>query len=159
MQLEFVFLADRPELASVISEWYEAQWQMPQEYTRAHLSGKMQKQVPLQVVGLLDGRPVTTAGIYDEVGLTRAEPRFRKLGPWLALVYTVPDLRGKGLGAEICEHMDGVAAGLGLPEYFLFTMTAERLYVRLGWKEIERVAYKSNTAVVMKKRLGAPNDL
>ncbi len=81
------------------------------------------------------------------------EPQFNIYGPWLALVYTTTENRNKGYGALLCEKIEEHAKELKLKEIYLFTHTAESLYIRLGWTPFERLAIKDINIVVMKKEL------
>jgi predicted GNAT family acetyltransferase len=69
------------------------------------------------------------------------------------LVYTLPEYRGRGYGAMLCEEIQGRSKELGTKQLYLFTHTAESLYKRLGWEELERIALKGKDIAVMKKEL------
>ena len=101
----------------------------------------------------LDNIPVTTGGLYNHVGLINKEPRFEIYKNWLALVYTLPDMRHKGFGALICNYIHDYSKKLGVKEMHLYTDTAERLYERLGWNVLERLFVDKRNIVVMKKDL------
>jgi GNAT superfamily N-acetyltransferase len=109
----------------------------------------------------VDDLPIATGGIYNHVSLLDKEPRFREHKHWLALVYTVPEFRGKGVGADLCGYIEQHAQTLGLEQIHLFTHTAERLYKRLGWQELERLRAGEKDIVVMQKFFSedTPNDL
>lgn len=47
---------------------------------------------------------------------------------WLALVYTKPENRGKGLCALICNYIQDHSKKLGLKRIYLFTHTA-KIYI------------------------------
>jgi N-acetylglutamate synthase-like GNAT family acetyltransferase len=102
---------------------------------------------------LLDGSPIATGGVYHHVGLLDAMPRLKEFQPWLALVYTLPEHRGKGYGASLCEEIQAQAKTMGTTDLFLFTYTAESLYKRLGWQQLERVELKGKDIAVMKREL------
>ncbi len=87
------------------------------------------------------------------MGLLDIEPGFKQYGPWLALMYTVPSFMGKGIGTYLCKSLDAEAIKQGLTKYYLYTYTAERFYLRQGWKIIENIVYKSNNTSVMYKDL------
>ena len=106
-----------------------------------------------QVLMSLDQIPIATAGIYNHVGLLDKVPRLKTHKNWLALVYTIPEFRGKGLGAMLCDYVQDHAKSLGLEQLYLFTDTAESLYRRLGWQELERIQLPGRKIVVMNKCL------
>ena len=72
---------------------------------------------------------------------------------WLALVYTLPQERGKGYGTLLCQYMQEHAQEMRIENVYLFTDTAESLYKKLGWREIERLHYKTRNVIVMSKEL------
>lgn len=153
MNLELKFLQETPEMAPLIASWYEKEWKIAREVTLSSLSGKMTTSFPFQIVCYSNGEPVGTAGLYDMVGLLRADPSFATYQPWLALVYTDPAFRGKGIGAWMCKEMDRLTLRAGFKRYYLYTFTAESLYRRLGWIEMDRVNYHGNDTVVMYRDL------
>jgi GNAT superfamily N-acetyltransferase len=106
----------------------------------------------------VDNIPVSTGGLYNHVGLLDKEPRLKIHKNWLALVYTTPNKRQQGYGALICKHIQDHSRSLGLDTMYLFTDTAEQLYQRLGWTDMERLAMGDRNVVVMKKDLLNDNE-
>ena len=141
------------ELISLIADWYFDEWNIDKAATIERLNGFPDHGMPFQLVMTLDGTPIATGGVYHHVGLLDAVPRLKELQPWLALVYTVPEHRGKGYGAILCEEIQRIANELGTKELYLFTHTAERLYKRLGWEQLERIDLKGKDIAIMKKEL------
>lgn len=141
------------ESIELIAEWYLHEWNIPISTTREKIKNLNPGNYEFQVLLTLAGQPVATGGLYNHVGLLEKEPRLRIYQHWLALVYTIPKNRGKGLGALLCEHIQKHAESLGLKEIYLFTHTAENLYKRLGWEQIERLALGEKDVVVMKNEL------
>lgn len=141
------------ELISLIADWYFDEWNIDKTVTIDRLNAFSDTCVPFQVVMTLGGSPIATGGVYDHVGILDAAPRLKKFQPWLALVYTLPEYRGKGYGAMLCEEIQARAKTTGANDLFLFTHTAESLYKRLGWEQLERIALKGKDIVIMKKKL------
>jgi GNAT superfamily N-acetyltransferase len=139
--------------AICIADWYFQEWKIPKEKTLQRLHAITTDVVQFQAIMLLQGIPVATGGLYHHVGLLDKEPRFNVHRHWLALVYTVPEKRQQGLGAQLCTYIQEHAHTRGVKEMHLFTDTAERLYQRLGWQAIERVVLGERKVVVMKKKL------
>lgn len=137
----------------LIANWYLSEWNIAKEITIQKLSDFPDQGFPFQVIMMIDGIPVATGGIYEHVALLDREPKFKIYKPWLALVYTTPENRNKGYGALLCEKIQGIAKERGLKELFLFTHTAESLYKRLEWQELERIELGGKNIVVMKKQL------
>ena len=141
------------ELISLIADWYFDEWNIDKAVTIDRLNTFRNTGVPFQVIMTLDGSPIATGGVYDHVGLLDAVPRLKEFQPWLALVYSLPEHRGKGYGAMLCEEIQGRAKATGTKDLFLFTHTAESLYKRLGWEQLERIALKGKDIAIMKKEL------
>jgi GNAT superfamily N-acetyltransferase len=99
----------------------------------------------------LDGVPISTGGLYHHVGLLDKAPHLKVYKHWLALVYTIPKQRNQGYGALICQRIQHHSKSIGIDKLYLFTDTAERLYRRLGWAEIESLSIDSRNIVVMEK--------
>lgn len=137
----------------LIADWYLSEWNIPIQTTVERTRKLSSENCEFQILLTLDNQPVATGGLYNHVGLLEREPRFKIYKNWLALVYTKPDYRGKGLGALICTHIQDLSKDLGLKEIYLFTHTAENLYKRLAWKQLERLALDGKEIVVMKKEL------
>ncbi|MBO3680897.1 GNAT family N-acetyltransferase [Streptomyces sp. NEAU-YJ-81] len=79
----------------------------------------------------LDGRPVACAGISRTVaGMAR-----------VALVYTPPELRGRGYAGAATAAVSRAARAAGVQEVLLFTdldnPTSNALYQRLGYRPLE----------------------
>jgi GNAT superfamily N-acetyltransferase len=137
----------------LIAEWYMSEWNIPVEKTIHDLSHLPVSGIPFQVIMLLDGNPIATGGLYHRVALLDREPTYKKYDPWLALVYTIPENRNKGYGALLCKEIQSMARALGHKEIFLYTHTAESLYKRLDWQEMERTTVAGKQIVIMNKRL------
>lgn len=144
---------DDIENIQLISEWYLKEWNIPAETSAEKIKNLSKENDEFQVLMKLNGQAVGTAGLYTHVGLLDREPRFKVFKNWLALVYTIPEIRGQGLGAMLCNHIQECAKNLGLKEIYLFTHTAESLYSRLGWEVIERLLLGERNITVMKKVL------
>lgn len=144
--------ADRQAML-LIAGWYFSEWHIPVETTMEKLQAITADSRQCQVLMMLDGRPVSTGGIYNHVGLLDKEPRLRIHKKWLALVYTIPEERGKGYGAVICNYIQEYSKLLRLRKIHLFTDTAASLYRRLGWVETEKLTVNNRNIVVMEKSL------
>jgi GNAT superfamily N-acetyltransferase len=140
-------------LIELIADWYFTEWTIDKATTINRFSAFPDDGIPFQLVMKLNGVPIATGGIYDHVGLLDALPRLKPLQPWLALVYTIPEQRKKGYGALLCQEIQTLTKRIGINEMFLFTHTAEPLYKRLGWEQLERVYLKDKDIAVMKKDL------
>lgn len=141
------------DLISLIADWYFTEWNIDKAATTERLTGFPNDGIPFQLVMLLDGSPIATGGIYHHVGLLDVIFRLKEFQPWLALVYTLPEYRGNGYGAVLCKEIQAQAKLAGMDQLYLFTHTAESLYKRLGWKQLERIELKGKDIAIMKKEL------
>lgn len=148
-----IITPDDNENISLIADWYLTEWNIPIQTTIEKTKNLSADNYEFQVLMTIDNKPIATGGLYNHVGLLDKEPRLKMYKNWLALVYTKPDNRGKGLGALICSHIQDLSKDLGLKEIYLFTHTAENLYKRLDWQQLERLALGGKDIVVMKKEL------
>ncbi|PZO36656.1 MAG: hypothetical protein DCF19_20840 [Pseudanabaena frigida] len=71
----------------------------------------------------------------------------------MTLVLTIPKHRNLGYGKLLCKKIQDVSKDLGLKEIFLFTHTAETLYKRLNWQELERLKLNDRYIVIIKRIL------
>lgn len=141
-----------PHIA-LIAAWYLREWNISTDTTINKINSLPAEGDEFHLLMTLNGLPVATGGLYHRVGLMHRVPHLNAYPNWLALVYTLPEHRGKGLGARLCEHIQDKAKALGLQEIYLFTHTAETLYIRLGWTEVERIELEGKDIAVMKKSL------
>lgn len=148
-----IITAADTELITLIADWYFDEWNIDKAATINRLNDFQSGGILFQMVMMLDGLPIATGGVYDHVGILDAEPRLKVYKPWLALVYTLPKYRGKGCGALLCEKIQAQAKTACTDTLYLFTHTAESLYKRLGWEQLERIELKGKDIAVMKKEL------
>lgn len=83
---------------------------------------------PPQFFGVRDnGALVAVIGleIHPPVGLLRS-------------LAVAPSFRGRCLGAELVAYAESFAAAQGIEELFLLTTTAERFFVKLGYRQASR---------------------
>lgn len=137
----------------LIADWYLSEWKIPVDKTIQKLQTVTTDASQFQILMSLDGIPISTGGLYNHVGLLDKEPRLKVYKNWLALVYTIPGKRHQGFGKLICKHIQDHSKNLGIDTMYLFTDTAERLYKRLGWTEMERLSMGNRNVVVMNKEL------
>lgn len=138
---------------ALIASWYLQQWRIPIERTTKRLTEQEEDDIVFHLILYKDGAAIATGGLHHKVGLLVAEERFKKYDPWVAVLYTIPEQRNSGTGKMLLQKIEELALEKGYDTIYLYTFTAESLYVREGWKEIERVNYKDHDTVVMQKKL------
>lgn len=142
-----------------IANWYFLEWQIPVDHTIKRLQNLTADKEQFQILMTIDGRPVATGGVYDHVSLIDKKPELKIYKKWLALVYTIPEQRGRGYGASLCNYIHNYCRVLGFEKIHLFTHTATTFYQKLGWKELERLAIHNRNIIVMKKTLSDTQDI
>ena len=73
--------------------------------------------------------------------------------PWLAGVVVAPEHRRRGIGASLAERAAAEASALGFPTLYLYTLSTEQYYERLGWEPIERDSYLGAAVTIMSRNL------
>jgi len=134
-----------------IAKWYNEEWETPIEKTIKRLSNQPNDDVLFQLVLSQGEEIIATGGLCNEVNLLNVHPEFRKLGPWVALLYTDKEHRGNGFGKALLEQIESHASHCEINKIYLYTFTAESLYRRSGWKPIATVRYKNQDTLVMEK--------
>ena len=122
---------------------------MPKEKTIVKLTNVTASEAQFHVLMYVDNIPVATGGLHDHVSLQDKVLRFNSYKDWLALVYTIPEERGKGYGAQLCSFIMDRAKENGIEKMYLFTERAESLYTKLGWTTLEKLSVGERELTVM----------
>jgi GNAT superfamily N-acetyltransferase len=141
------------ELIQKIANWYFNEWNTPIEKTISRLSNQPGHDTIFQLVLALENEVVATGGLCNTVNIYHVHPKLKAYKPWVALLYTQEDYRNRGYGELLLNQIEDSAKEIGLTKIYLYTFTAESLYRRCGWREIDRVSYKGHDTVVMEKKL------
>jgi GNAT superfamily N-acetyltransferase len=75
------------------------------------------------------------------------------LTPWLAALYVAPAFRRRGIASALVRATEQHARGVGCDELFLYTVTAEPLYAKLGWTALDRFRSNGEQFVLMAREL------
>ena len=100
--------------------------------------------LPLALVAFAEGKLVGTVSLKVQDLDTRPE-----ITPWLASLFVVPEWRGRGVASLLIRRVVAEARRLKLPTLFLWTSAAEALYLKLGWRTVERTEYCGKRIVIM----------
>jgi GNAT superfamily N-acetyltransferase len=160
MNRQIVTTVDRPDLIDIAAEWiWNAFWKKDGytlEQLRAMVISSDAVIGPNQCMLLLvDGVPVGTAGLIKSdlvgdlaqgIGDSRPE-----LTPWLAAMYVRPDSRGRGYALELIRAVESAAVLAGYNHLWLYTLVAEGLYLKAGWRSVERFEVNGVQAVLMRR--------
>ena len=96
----------------------------------------------------MDGRPAGSClFVRDEI-----DPK-HDLTPWLAALYVEPDCRKRGIASALVRAIEQHARDVDCRELYLYTVTAEGLYAKLGWTVRERFDWHGEKFVLMARML------
>jgi predicted acetyltransferase len=143
-------------MINLIADWYQDQWNIQRVHTIHKLSEISCNDDQFQLILYWNEIPVATAGIYNKVGIHKYEKRFNFFKHWLALVYTVPAYRKKGLASELCKKILHLANEKGIQNIHLYTDTAASMYGKLGWKLKEKINLNNRELAIMEIDLFRP---
>lgn len=151
------YLADHPHLADALANWSWAEWRLFIEargrtfddVLRSYRERAQIDALPLALVAFADGELTGTVSLMVQDLATRPE-----ITPWLASLFVVPERRGVGIGRALIDRAVAEARRLKVPTLFLWTSSAEALYLKLGWRTIERTEYCGKPIVVMQIESG-----
>jgi GNAT superfamily N-acetyltransferase len=154
MRIEY--LADHLDLVPELARLHFGEWgHLRPEQTLGERTARLRDNcgrggIPTVFVGLIGSKLCGSALLVEHDMDTRPE-----LTPWLAGVYVLPEYRRRGCASILVERVTAEAEALGVPEVYLYTPDACRVYSRLGWSEREQCRYLGQNVVLMSKRLRA----
>jgi GNAT superfamily N-acetyltransferase len=96
----------------------------------------------------LDGRPAGSCLFVRE----EIDPK-HDLTPWLAALFVAPAFRNQGIASALVRAIEQHARDAGCTQLYLYTITAERLYTKLGWIALEHFDWHGEKFVLMMRDL------
>ena len=147
-------VSDRADLAPLVATWrVNAFFSEPGGYSVEEMTALILAPPvgPEETFVLFEkGRPVGTAGVVRGDLDTRPD-----LTPWLAGVFVHPEFRGRGYATALIRRAEAFAAAACVPVLWLYTLTAEPFYARLGWQRVGVEQEDGDEVVLMRRCLGA----
>ena len=155
------YLADRPEFVEQLARVSWVEWQtvyQPREETFAKALKNYRERanidrLPLALVALHGGELIGMVSLKFHDMDTRPD-----LDPWLGGLFVVQGWRKRGVGSMLMHRAVDEGRRLKVPRFYLWTVSAEGLYRKLGWQVVERTEYCGNNAVVMQMDLESQVD-
>ncbi len=145
-------VSDRPELAPVVAQWrVDAFFDCPGGYTAEEMTALLlaPPDGPEETFVLFDhDQPVGTAGLVRQDLDARPD-----LTPWLAGVFVQPAFRGRGYATALTRRVEAFALAAAVPVLWLYTLSAEPLYARLGWQRVGTEQDDGHEVVLMRRLL------
>lgn len=96
----------------------------------------------------MDGQPAGSCLFVRE----EIDPK-HDLTPWLAALYVAPEFRKLGIASALVRAIEEHARDIGCSELFLYTITAEQVYAKLGWIVRERFGWHGERFALMARAL------
>jgi GNAT superfamily N-acetyltransferase len=146
------YLANHPELAEELArfswnEWpsiYEHRGQTFADALRTYQERTNVDSIPLALVAFAGGKLVGTVSLKDDDLEIRPEIKH-----WLGGLFVVPEWRGRSVASALMRRATEEARRLKVLRLFLWTSSAEGLYLKLGWQPVERTDYCGTRIVIM----------
>jgi GNAT superfamily N-acetyltransferase len=96
----------------------------------------------------VDGQPAGSCLLVRE----EIDPQ-HDLTPWLAALYVAPAYRKQGIATALVRAIEQHARDVGCRDLYLYTVTAEFLYAKLGWTVRDRFESNGAQFVLMARTL------
>jgi GNAT superfamily N-acetyltransferase len=157
------YLANHPEHADELArlswdEWqsiYEQRGQTFGDAVRNYHERTNIDRLPLALVALANP-PASAKGtarkeLIGTVSLKYYDLDIRpEIKIWLGGLLVIPEWRRRGVASLLMQRAVEAARRLNVERLFLWTSSAEGLYLRLGWQPVERTEYCGLPIVIMK---------
>jgi len=150
------YLANHPELAPELGKLFHDEWrsiydhrgQSFKDVVSACLERANVESLPLALIGFRGEQLVGTVSL--KVQDLEIQP---ELTPWLAGLFVLPKWRCMGVASTLIQRAIEEARRLKLKQLYLWTASADSLYLKLGWSEVERTDYCGQRIAVMWRRI------
>ena len=128
---------------------YTKQGKGPKELENQMLERAITDAIPLTMITLEGDTLVGSVTIKAQDFASRPE-----LSPWIAAVFVLPEFRHRGIGSKLVLFAEEVAKKqFDVNTIYLYTGSASKLYLQLGYEIIEEVDRGDTILTVMEKGL------
>ncbi|SDB87986.1 Acetyltransferase (GNAT) family protein [Sanguibacter gelidistatuariae] len=156
MSIEFVLLSEHPEHADVCAAWSFGLWGSQSSSTLARAVAKFTPHEDTDaddasletVVAVKHGRAIGMASLWPSDLPDRPD-----LSPWMAAMFVHEEHRDLGLATRLGREVEDLARARGVGTLYLVTEHAELLYLKSGWRVVDRVTTVLGPAALMTKTL------
>jgi GNAT superfamily N-acetyltransferase len=169
-EIRIDYLADHPQLVEELArlswkEWreiYQRRGQTLEDSLKNYQERMNTERLPLTLVALralhgdsLSGRAEKHGAVSELVGMVSLKfhdmDTRPDLDPWLGGLLVLPEWRKRGVGTMLMNRAEEETRRLNVPRLYLWTHSAEGLYLKLGWQVVERTDYCGRLVVIMQK--------
>ncbi len=150
------YLANHPELAPELARLFYEEWRMIYDQRGQSFDDVLRTCVERANIGSL---PLALVAFQDEqlvgtVSLKIQDLEIQpELTPWLGGLFVIPKWRRMGVASTLIQRAIEEAQRLKLRQLYLWTASAESLYLKLGWSEVERTKYCGQRIVIMRREV------
>ena len=135
--MEIQFIADRPEIIPAIACLHQLEMKLgaKSNYQRTikRFSDRLNRtKLPLALVAFVDTLPVGSVSLVD-----CDLPQYPHLTPWLGSLFVATPYQKQGIGYQLIQQIEQIAAKMGYQHLYLFTWTAQAYYQKQGWTVID----------------------
>lgn len=153
--MEFVYLADHPEVIPVVAKWYFDQWGDQHNVNSLEKSEEMlldylnRNKIPLLILAKEKNEILGAVQLkYYEMDI------YPQKEHWLGGVFVPKKHRGKKIAEKLVLKAVQIAKKHGVKSLFLQTEKLNGgLYKRLGWNLVEKTVYRNKPVSLMRKDL------
>ena len=145
-------IRQRPDLLPVAAEWLWREWWRARgqtlDQTRAVYADCYAEIGPPQMFVLLSGEMLVGTATLARKDLEERPD----LTPWLAGVFVIPEARGRGYVSHLLRAFDEACRAAAIEKAWLYTNTAERVYLRAGWAVAEIIQRHNKLPTTLMRR-------
>jgi GNAT superfamily N-acetyltransferase len=155
------YLANHPRRVEQLAQWSWSEWQPIYQERGQNFADALKN---YRERTNIDRLPLALVALHGEELVGTVSLKFHdldvrpKLDPWLGGLFVPQDWRRRGVASMLMHRAMEEARKLKLRDLFLWTSSAEGLYLKLGWEVVERTEYCGNKIVVMRKETATADD-
>lgn len=155
MNIEFHFLANRPQHLPQLAQWYFAEWGELTQAASVHtVEARLQEYLNADKIPVI----ILAENAGELVGAVQLKFREMTIFPdkehWLGGVYVAEKYRNNKIAAQLVKRAMALASEMDVKALYLQTIRLDGgLYRKLGWKAVDKVIYRNLEVLVMVNNL------
>jgi GNAT superfamily N-acetyltransferase len=155
----FLDLRDRPEFVGTVIEQNVAQWGAFTDIDRVGMArlfaiDNPRNTLPLTLIALHDDHYIGCVSLRERtMGMVTHPEAYLEASPWLSNMWVAPEARGRKLASRLTLALESCARALGICRIYSSTAVPNSLYHKLGYRDLERRAFKGGALYLIVKDL------